>query len=62
MSIWTRIAIGFGILLASYYILGLCAGSVVMELLYILVIMPITAIFMFCGDKEDVIEDKDEES
>ena len=61
MSSWARILIGFGILLAAYYIIGIFGGNIYIDLAFILIITPVIAVFMF-GDKDEDVNKKDEES
>ena len=59
---WNRIAIGVGILIAASYIIRLFGGNTLIDLAFILLIVPITSIYMFSGDTDCVVETDGEES
>ena len=59
---WSRLAIGFGILIALGYIVRLFGGIILMDLAFVLIVMPVTILYMFSDDTNDVIKEEDEES
>jgi uncharacterized membrane protein len=59
---WKRIAIGLCIFVAAYYIVGLFGGNILINLIFAAFVLPITVIYMFSDDNNDVVEEEDEES
>lgn len=56
-----RVIIGFGILLAAYYIVGLCSFNMIFDLVFMSFVLLMTVLFAF-KDKNDNVINEDEES
>lgn len=56
-----RIIIGFCILLAAYYIVGLCSFNMIIDLVFVSFVLLMTILFAF-KDKNDNVIKEDEES
>ena len=56
-----RIFIGMGILLSLSYIIRLFGGNFIIDLAFVITVLPLTLIFMLKKDT-DVVEEEDEES
>ena len=61
MTKWMYRLLGIGIIVAAFNIVRLCGGNAVIDIAFLVLIIPIAVSFIFCDNNENVIEE-DEES